>query len=218
MTKVHLDTKKVKVGLLEPNPWNPNRENERTYAAVRESIRASGFVAPVIVCIPDPGTEEWSSFGTWEKGHYLILDGEHRWKASQDEEMTEIAVNVIHGLTEATARRMTLQLMQHGEPDAAALLKCLDVLEQEMGEDARVGLPYESADIAKLKRIAAAAEGGGASEEFAYFSFQVAESAAKVIHQAIERVQKDQALTNQGTAIEYICADFLAGLPEEEES
>lgn len=214
--QIHLDTRVVKIAALVPNPWNPNRMDERLYASTRESIRTNGFVDPVTVCIPKPGNDDWPDFPTWEKGTFLIVDGEHRWKAAQDEEMTEIAVNILP-LTQAKARRLTLIMLQHGDPEASSLLQCLKVLEEEMGEDARLGLPYESADIAKLKRIAEEAEGGGAGgEEFAFFSFHVAESAAKVIHAAISRVQKDQDLTNQGTAFEYICADFLAGLPEEE--
>ncbi len=216
--EIHLDTRIVKITALVPNPWNPNRMDERLYASTRESIRTNGFVDPVTVCIPKAGSDDWPDFPSWGKGTFLIVDGEHRSKAATDEEMTEIAVNVLD-LTQAKARRLTLIMLQHGDPEASSLLQCLKVLEEQMGEEARIGLPYESADIAKLKRIAEEAEGGGAAgEEFAYFSFHVAESAAKVIHDAISWVQKDQDLTNQGTAIEYICADFLAGLPEDDAS
>jgi len=34
---------------VTPNPWNPNKQTERQYAAEMESICDNGFVMPIIV-------------------------------------------------------------------------------------------------------------------------------------------------------------------------
>lgn len=55
---------------VQPNPWNPNKMNERQFAAELESIMHNGFLDPVTV-------REHAMEG------YEIIDGEHRWKALQ---------------------------------------------------------------------------------------------------------------------------------------
>ena len=212
--KLDLDTRTARIVDLEPNPWNPNRMTERLFESTRESIRVMGFIDPVTVCVPKAGSPEWPSFPTWEKGRYLIVDGEHRTRAAQEEGLDAVGIVVVPLKTEAEARKLTLIFLQHGDPVAGDLLKCLKILEEQMGEDARVALPYEAGDIARLKKIAEAEaqgeEGGG--EEFTYFSFHVPKDAAEVIRQAIAHVQGQHGAKNQGLAVEMICADYLAGI------
>lgn len=58
---------------LHPHPSNPRRGNVE---AIRESIRAHGFVNPCLV----------------QKTRSRILAGEHRWRAAKDEGYTEVPV------------------------------------------------------------------------------------------------------------------------------
>jgi len=54
-----------------PNPWNPNKMNERQFDAELESIMHNGFIDPVTV-----------RENAANEGHEII-DGEHRWRALQ---------------------------------------------------------------------------------------------------------------------------------------
>lgn len=51
---------------IEPNDYNPNRQNEHEFTLLCRSIAEDGFTQPVIV---------------GQDGH--IVDGEHRWRAAQ---------------------------------------------------------------------------------------------------------------------------------------
>ena len=146
---------------VTPNPWNPNKQTERQYAAEMESICDNGFVMPIIVRKhPD------------KKGFYEIVDGEHRWKALQ-----QIAVEnkkgkgnvpallenkeipaIILSIDEARAKRLTVIMNEtRGRADLTSLGTLLAELSPELGEDLIIGLPYtpeqlnEILDIAKFE-------------------------------------------------------------------
>ncbi len=74
MARKALKIQTVEVGKLHPNPWNPNRQDARTFEAERESIRNYGFIDPVTV-------REHPTIN----GEFEIIDGEHRWRAATEE-------------------------------------------------------------------------------------------------------------------------------------
>jgi ParB/RepB/Spo0J family partition protein len=57
--------------LIHPNEWNVNAFDPEHYPKLVESIRQKGFMEPLKVTL-DPARE----------GHYLLVDGYHRWKAA----------------------------------------------------------------------------------------------------------------------------------------
>lgn len=62
----------IQVRFLEPNPWNPNRMPEDLYQALKAHMEKGGKVDPLIVM---------------QKGllpPYVIVDGEHRWRAAKE--------------------------------------------------------------------------------------------------------------------------------------
>jgi hypothetical protein len=60
---VHIDS-------IRPNDYNPNRMNDRQYAAELESIQHFGFIDPITIRETDDGL--------------VIIDGEHRWRGVKE--------------------------------------------------------------------------------------------------------------------------------------
>ena len=77
--KVH-DTRMVPVDACEANAWNPNVQAPKTFSRLVEEIANTGFVEPIQVVPYEEG----------EETRYLIVGGEHRWKAAKVLGMTEI--------------------------------------------------------------------------------------------------------------------------------
>jgi len=67
---------------LEPNDWNVQVQDEATFTRLREEIRKVGFIDPIQVF---PKTT----------GKYVILGGEHRWKAAMAEGLDSVPVIVL---------------------------------------------------------------------------------------------------------------------------
>jgi len=70
-TKRAIDFQWLPIDKLIPNAWNPNKEDDLTFNLLKDEIAEVGFVDPIQVVALDDGT-------------YLILGGEHRWRAASD--------------------------------------------------------------------------------------------------------------------------------------
>lgn len=140
---MELQMLRVPVSHLEPNPWNPNKMDDRTFQAERESIRTYGFIDPIIVR-PHPTKE-----GRWQ-----IIDGEHRWRAAQEEEIEEVPITPLN-LSDAAAMKLTVIANEtRGNPDVADLGKLLARIQAETDEeDFRMGLPYSDAELQHLTAL-----------------------------------------------------------------
>lgn len=82
----------VAIDSIYPNPYNPNRQNEREFELLMQSIKEDGFTQPVIV----------------HQQTRMIVDGEHRWRALNHLGQKEIAV-VFTDMTDAQMRISTLR-------------------------------------------------------------------------------------------------------------
>ena len=60
---------------IQPNKYNPNRQDEHTMELLLRSIEDNGFTQPVIINMDN-----------------VIVDGEHRWRAAQALGMAEIPI------------------------------------------------------------------------------------------------------------------------------
>lgn len=72
----------IDVSLVDPNPWNPNEQDEKTFNRLVQEIKDVGFLEPIHVA-PYQDEETGST-------RYLILGGEHRWRAAGAAGMTTI--------------------------------------------------------------------------------------------------------------------------------
>ena len=196
----------IGVHQLAPNSWNPNVQDEATFRRELASIRRFGFVDP-IVCRHLSGEM------------YEIIDGEHRWKAAKDEGLTEIGVNVLHGLSDTAARKLTLQLNIHGQADSVLLGKELTQIHDLLGDDTLLGLPWDAQQFADLLALASTewptyTEGddpGATDGEFTKMVFDLPPHAAEVVEEALAKAIKAGGSEHRGLALERICADYLAG-------
>ena len=77
-TSEHLERLHVEyqpIDSIQPNEYNPNRQDEHTMELLLRSIEDNGFTQPVIINMDN-----------------VIVDGEHRWRAAQALGMAEIPI------------------------------------------------------------------------------------------------------------------------------
>ena len=67
------DIREVDINLVHPNPYNPNKMDDRTYKLTLKSIEEDGLMGEIIVR-EDPD----------KPNEFIIIDGEHRWKAARE--------------------------------------------------------------------------------------------------------------------------------------
>lgn len=138
-----LDSRLIPHAKLHPNPWNPNRMDERTLAAERESIATFGFVDPVTVR-PHPD----------KKGHFQIIDGEHRWKVLGEAKPKPEVPCIVLDLPDTTARKLTIVLNEtRGQADTALLSSLLGELKDELGDDLGVGLRWSEKELDSILAV-----------------------------------------------------------------
>jgi len=191
---------------LRANPWNPNQMTEAMFAKAINSIVEFGFVDPITVM---PHGES-----------FLIIDGEHRWRAAIKLEIAMVPCMVLRDVTEQQAKKLTPILNGlHGEADPAKLSELLrDLLASETTESLLRTMPFELDQFNDLAGIAPfdwesfsekMAEPGRDREAWVERTYRLPEDAARVIDQAVHEV-KDEGMPDW-RALELVCADFLAG-------
>lgn len=113
---------------LEPNTWNVQTQDEATFTRLREEIRKVGFIDPIQVLPRE------------SPGKYVILGGEHRWKAAMAEGLDTVPVIV---LTDEKWKDEDLQKMVSvrvnilkGKIDTEKFAKLYNELANKYGADA----------------------------------------------------------------------------------
>lgn len=159
--EIELSIQHVALDKVVPNPWNPNRQNERQFEAEVESIADNGFIAPILV----------RKLGM----RFEIIDGEHRWKALRKiaEDGIEGKGNIpslVESLTipaivlavdETQAKKLTIIMNEtRGRADIGELTKLLQDLAVNLGDDLLTGLPYTQSQLEELMNM-----GGDALDE-----------------------------------------------------
>lgn len=132
----------VGVNEVVPNPWNPNTMTDRTYEAVRESIRTYGFIDPVL---GRPKGKKWQ-----------IINGEHRWRAAKDEGYEQIWLDSLGRMSDDSAKKLTIILNEStGEADIVKLSQLLADIRKGTADTAEllIGLPYTPAELDHLLSI-----------------------------------------------------------------
>jgi len=135
---------------VQPNPWNPNRQTEREFQAVVESVTSNGFVLPIVARAVDGG--------------FQVIDGEHRLRALQHlissgddagaatrlvlrQQVPAILITV----TDAQAKKLTIILNEtRGSADTAELSALLADIRDDLGDELGVGLPYTETELEHL--------------------------------------------------------------------
>ena len=130
---------KLKKSDITPNDYNPNKTSDRQQKAINESLNKYGQLLEIVVR-PDPDN----------KGKYLIVDGEHRYHELDD----EVYCNLVHGLSDADAKKLTIIFNEtRGQADTVELSQLLSSLNDDL-DDLMIGLPYEESELNELIQIA----------------------------------------------------------------
>jgi ParB-like chromosome segregation protein Spo0J len=100
-------TASIAVEALHPNDYNPNRMTEAEFGELVAEVRHLGRLPKPVVARPDG------------EG-YLIVDGEHGWRAAQEAGLSEVPCEVVD-VDDFEAMRQTYKRNQHGTHDPVLL-------------------------------------------------------------------------------------------------
>jgi len=117
------NSKYVPIEQVEPNPWNPNVQDDRTFDALVENIQEVGMDEPVLV-------------RQLENGKYQVINGEHRYEACKVLGFDEIPVIVSDKFDEDMAKFQTVRRhVIQGKMDPMKFTKLFDDMADKYGEE-----------------------------------------------------------------------------------
>jgi ParB/RepB/Spo0J family partition protein len=112
------EIKKIDINLLTPRPGNPNELDAKGYNFLMKEIKKRGMVQPILV-----------------DKDYVIIDGEHRWRASKQVGLTEVDVVMVDvDKYEAMAALINMNQIK-GEFDPTKLGLMIESIIDEKGRD-----------------------------------------------------------------------------------
>jgi hypothetical protein len=136
----------VALDRVKPNPWNPNRMTPRQLESLKHGLKEDGWLTSQSILVwrtDDTGTAK-----------YLIIDGEHRWRAATALGFVEGPMVFLDGVTEAQAKALTIKLdNKRGSFDQEILRGLLREVQEQLGDEPALDLGFE--DAAYLALIAA---------------------------------------------------------------
>ena len=206
----------ISKSLLDPNPWNPNKTKPRQQQAIAESLATYSQILDIIV----------RPIGD----RYQIIDGEHRY----DELTDEVYVTVLHGLSDADAKKLTIVLNEtRGEADKIELAQLLANLSEELeGDELLNALPYEQSELDELVKLAQVdwdnfnnteeeepdfkGESDPTQDDFVKIVLVLPKDAFPIAEQAKELISQERELNKNkeiawGQVFESLAADYISG-------
>ena len=197
----------VDIGKIRPNKYNPNVMDEKVFEQTRKNVLKEGLVG-AITCREDKK----------EKGKYIIIDGEHRWKIAKSLGYTKMPIIVLERkLSDAMISTINFNKLK-GEFDTLRLAAVIHELNKtysmkELGD--RLGYTLDELNgLEKLSKIdfddiekdlASEEEKDPSIEEYK-FEVILSKKQYKIVQNAIEITGKE----NTPEALVIICLDYLA--------
>ncbi len=211
----------ISKSLLDPNPWNPNKTKPRQQQAIAESLRTYSQILDIIVR-PNPDNPE----------RYQIIDGEHRYGELED----NVYVTVLHGLTDAHAKKLTIILNEtRGSADKIELAQLLSDISDEIEDATELldALPYEQNELDELIKLAEVdwdnfnnseeeeepdfkGESDPTQDGFVKIVLVIPKEAFPIAEQAKELISQERELNKNkdiawGQVLESLAADYISG-------
>jgi ParB family chromosome partitioning protein len=81
MENLITEVKLLNVEDIVANDYNPNEMDNAMFEQIMKSLERDGFLVPIIV--------------REEKGKYIIIDGEHRWRAAKEKNQEKIPAIIL---------------------------------------------------------------------------------------------------------------------------
>lgn len=124
------ELKLVKVSEIRPNTYNPNKMSDRKFRALKKNISEGGMLQPILI------TEDGE-----------IIDGYHRWKASNEVGLKEIHAVVVKDTDEGRKLKTISMNKLRGKHNPTLFADLLDELNkkydmQEIGESTGLDEDY----------------------------------------------------------------------------
>jgi len=172
---------KIPVDKIVPNKWNPNEMPEDMMEHLKKEFRRVGYLQPILV--------------RPVKDKYEIIDGEHRWQASKDENVKEVEA-VIVDMDDATAQVTSINMNKiKGETNpikyAELLMELQDTIDKKLLCDmlAMSKQELEAYDLlTKLSKDTPLAQAG--ERLFETFSFSIEGSKnIKAVRRTLESIR-----------------------------
>jgi len=86
-----MEVQNVQTTDLHPNDYNFNEMDEGQLRGLTATVKKQGYIIHPIIARPDPA------------GGFVIVDGEHQWRAAQAAGLQAVPVQILADLTEQTA-------------------------------------------------------------------------------------------------------------------
>lgn len=140
--KLRGEAETVPVEAIHPNGFNPNRQTEAEFEAVKQALLRHGQVLPLVV--------RWHPD---KEGEYQIIDGEHRLRAFRELKVEEVLVWNLGHLEDARAMHLNAVLTEtRGANDSQELGKLFGTLiESGMAlDEIAVGLPHDPGQVQEI--------------------------------------------------------------------
>lgn len=106
----------VPLDSIKPNKYNPNRQDDKEFRMLQESMTEDGFTVPIVV----------------QRATHEIVDGEHRWRAARALKLSAVPVVFV----DMTDEQMRISTLRHnrarGAEDQDLAIQVLKDL-QELG-------------------------------------------------------------------------------------
>ena len=138
---------KIDIEKIVPNPWNPNKMDDKTFNMLADELNeenenAAGYIVPIQVV-------------EVEDGKYMIVGGEHRWRAMRANGAKEIECVVLEGdkwKDEDFLKFKTVSLnVLHGKLDPKKFVKLYESVADRYREEVLQEM-FGFADEAEWKR------------------------------------------------------------------
>lgn len=130
--KADLQITKVKITDIEPNQYNPNEMDASKFALLVKEITNQGFLVPIVL--------------RKDKGKYIIIDGEHRFRAAKVAGYKEVpAIVADKDLPESMISTINLNRIK-GDFDSIKLARVISDLNKtySMEElESKLGIPSD---------------------------------------------------------------------------
>src|SRR5215218_10111638 len=152
------DVRQLPTESLHPNDYNPNRMTDEEFAELLEEVRFLGRLPkPVVVR---------NGYACSKAGSYLIVDGEHGWRAAKEVGLSEIPCEVIEA-DDFEAMRQTYKRNQHGTHDRVALGHMFRRMMNERGMSGRALAKEISVSEGTIRNAVLFAEAGELRNSYA---------------------------------------------------
>jgi ParB family chromosome partitioning protein len=212
-----MEIKKIAIGKIVANNWNPNIMSEKKFASLVSHIAKKGMVQPILVRPHKAVKRELNEFEKQvldkvPSPEFEIIDGEHRFKAAKQAGLTEIDCVVIE-LDDAHAMMTTIAMNNiKGYMQDLPLAGIIDQLNkqgidiQKLSEE----MAYEEREIKNYLRLLEAPTDFSGMVEHPEdrpitLTFVVWPAQEKVISEALSKTGID----SKANALSVICKKFL---------